>query len=92
MSYVFWWPKIARSPKWDHGHDEESRNSQEVKIDILDDSIWTLEWFRDVSDIYRSTEGLPELPGESNGPTWAIEERGALVEKGPNAKHISPGL
>src|SRR5215216_2661379 len=27
-------------------HDEEYRNGQEVNIDILDDSIWTPEWFR----------------------------------------------
>ena len=46
-----------------------------MKIDILDDYIRTPEWFRGLSDIYRSTEGLPEPPGESNGPTWAIGER-----------------
>ena len=64
-------PKVVRSPGCDHGHDEESRNGLEVQIDILDDSIRTPEWFRSDSDIYRSTEGLPEPPGESNGPTWA---------------------
>ena len=30
-------PKIVRSPGCDHGHDEESRNGRDVKIDILDD-------------------------------------------------------
>ena len=45
--------KIVRSPGCDHGHDEESRNGQEVKIDILDDYVWTPERFRKVSDIYR---------------------------------------
>ena len=34
MSYVFWWPKVIRSPEWDHGHDEESRNGREVNIHI----------------------------------------------------------
>ena len=52
----------------DHGHDEESRNGREVKIDILDEGIRTPERFRDVSDIYRGTEGLPELPGKVMGP------------------------
>ena len=56
-------PKVVRSPGCDHGHDEESRNGREVKIDILDEGIRTTEWFRDVSDIYRRTEGLPEPPG-----------------------------
>ena len=53
------------------GHDEESQNSQGVNIDILEEGIRTPEWFQDVSDIYQSTEGLPEPPGEVlglNGP------------------------
>ena len=32
-------PKVVRSPGYDHGHDEESRNGRDVKIDILDDYI-----------------------------------------------------
>ena len=27
-------PKVVQSPRWDHGHDEESQNGQEVKIHI----------------------------------------------------------
>ena len=27
-------PKVVRSPRWDHGHDEESQNGREVKIHI----------------------------------------------------------
>ena len=61
-------PKVVRSPGCDHGHDEESRNGRDIKIDILDDYIWTPEWFRGLSDIYRSTGGLPEPPGELIGP------------------------
>ena len=61
-------PKVVRSPGYDHGHDEESRNGQDVKIDILDDYVWTWEGFREVSGIYRSTEGLPEPPEELIGP------------------------
>ena len=39
-------PKVVRSPGCDHGHDEESRNGRDVKIDILDDYIRTPEAFR----------------------------------------------
>ena len=48
----------------DHGHDEESRNGRDIKINILDDYVWTPVRFREVSDIYRSTGGLPEPPEE----------------------------
>ena len=34
-------PKVVRSPGCDHGHDEESRNGRDMKIDILDDYIQT---------------------------------------------------
>ena len=68
-------PKIVRSPGCDHGHDEESRNGRDIKIDILDDYVRTPEWFRGVSDTYRSTGGLPEPPGEFNGPRWALVEK-----------------
>ena len=68
-------PKVVRSPGYDHGHAEESRNGRDIKIDILDDYVRTPEWFRGVSNIYRSTEGLPEPPGEFNGPRWAVVEK-----------------
>ena len=38
-------PKVVRSPGYDHGHDEESRNGRDIKIDILDDYIRTSERF-----------------------------------------------
>ena len=28
-------PKVIWSPRYDHGHDEESRNGRDVKIDIF---------------------------------------------------------
>ena len=56
-------PKVVRSPGCDHGHDEESRNGQDMKIDILEGYVWTLESFRMSSGIFRSTGGLPEPPG-----------------------------
>ena len=61
-------PKVVRSPGYDHGHDEESRNGRDIKIDILDDYVWTSEWFRVSSGIYRSTGRLPEPPGS----VWAL--------------------
>ena len=42
----FYVPKVVRSPGCDHGHDEESRNGRDVKIDIVYDYIRTSERFR----------------------------------------------
>ena len=39
-------PKIVRSTGCDHGHDEESRNGRDVKIDILECYIRTPEVFQ----------------------------------------------
>ena len=43
-------PKVFRCPGCDHGHDEESRNGRDIKIDILDDYIRTPEVFRMISE------------------------------------------
>ena len=59
--------KVVRNPRYDHGHDEESRNGRDIKIDILDDYVSLSEGFRVSSDKYRSMGGLPEPPGECNG-------------------------
>ena len=56
-------PKVVRSPGCDHGHDEESRNGRDIKIDILDDYIRTPELFRVISEKTVVPEGLPEPPG-----------------------------
>ena len=61
-------PKMVRSPGCDHGHDEESRNGQEIKIDILDGYIRTPEVFRVISEKTGVPEGLPEPPRGSIGP------------------------
>ena len=60
-------PKVVRSPGYDHGHDEESRNGRDIKIDILEAYVWTSEWFRMSSGIFRSTRRLPEPPREYMG-------------------------
>ena len=69
--YEFLWfdvPKVVRNPEYDHGHDEESQNGRDIKIDILDDYIRTPEVFRVISE----KTGVPECyrnpPGRSNGP------------------------
>ena len=71
-------PKVVRSPVYDHGHDEESQNARDIKIDILDGYIRTLEVFRKVSGKIGVPEGLPEPPGGTNGPhgTWWREREG----------------
>ena len=56
-------PKLVRSPGCDHGHDEESRNGRDIKIDILDDYIRTPDEFRGSPDNCRSAGGLWEPPG-----------------------------
>src|SRR3954471_21229799 len=60
-------PKVVWSPGCDHGHNEESRNGRDIKIDILDGYIRTPELFRVISDKTGVPEGLPEPPGEVMG-------------------------
>ena len=55
-------PKVVRSPEYDHRHDKESRNGRDIKIDILDDYVWTSEVFHASSGIYRSTGGVTGTP------------------------------
>ena len=59
---ILMYPKVVRSPGCDHGHDEESRNGRDIKIDILEVYVWTSEVFRVKSGFYRSTGRLPEPP------------------------------
>ena len=60
--------KVVRSPGCDHGHDQESRNGQDIKIDILDNVIRTSEVFREVSD----KTGVPEGYRNPPGSYWAL--------------------
>ena len=50
-------PKVVRSPGCDHGHDEESRNGRDVKMDILEAYVWISEVFRVKSGFYRNPPG-----------------------------------
>ena len=65
-------PKVVRSPRCDHGHDEEYRNGREVKIHILEGYIRTPEWFRS----FRMSFGVPGVTGTPrevigpHGPKW----------------------
>src|SRR4051794_13372529 len=49
-----------------YGHDEESRNGQDIKIDILEAYVWTSETFRVKSAI------LPEYRGVTGTPRGVI--------------------
>ena len=50
-------PEVVRSLGCDHGHDEESRNGRDIKIDILDGYIRTPEVFRVISEKTGEPEG-----------------------------------
>ena len=69
-------PKFVPSPGCDHGHDEESRNGRDIKIDILEAYVWTSEVFRVKSAFYRSTGRVPEPPGNLMGLNGPSGERG----------------
>ena len=70
-------PKLVRSPGCDHGHDEESRNGRDIKIDILDGYIRTPEVFRVISEKTEEPEGYRNPPGEVMGHMGLSGERGA---------------
>ena len=57
-------PKVVRSLGYDHGHDEESRNGRDIKIDILDGYIRTPEVFRVISEKTEEPEGYRNPPGK----------------------------
>ena len=77
--------KVVRSLGCDHGHDEESRNGRDMKIDILEAYIWISEVFRVKSGFYRSTEGLPEPPGGLMGHSGPLWRTGEVARAGPRA-------
>ena len=82
-------PKVVQSPGCEHGHDKDSRNGQDIKIDILEGYVWTPEWFRMSSGIYQSTGVLPEHPGELmglNGPWWKRGGGGQVEGRAPQAQ------
>ena len=61
------------------------KNVQEVKIDILEGYIRTPEWFREVSDKFRSTGGYwtPPPPGEVMGLSGPLGEREGRTRRCP---------
>ena len=60
-------PKVVWSAGCDHGHDEESRNGRDIKIDILEAYIWISEVFQVKSGFYRSTGGYRTPPPGGGG-------------------------
>ena len=82
-------PKLVRSPGCDHGHDKESRNGRDIKIDILDDYIRTPEGFRRSFGYNRSAGGVTGTPRGVNGPYGLnVEKRKGLP--GQAARPLSP--
>ena len=82
-------PKLVRSPGCDHGHDEESRNGRDIKIDILQAYVWTSEVFRVKSGILPEYRGVTGTPPGVNGPTWAMGEKRKGLP-GQAARPLSP--
>src|SRR3954464_10594169 len=78
-------PKVVRSPGCDHGHDEESRNGRDIKIDILEAYIWISEWFRVKSAFYRSTGGVTGTPRGLMGHMGTKWRRGGAAKGWPRA-------
>ena len=60
-------PKVFRSPGYDHGHDEESRNGRGIKIDVLDDYIRTLIRIRVIRVFFGVPGSYRNSPGEVMG-------------------------
>ena len=61
-------PKLVWSPGCDHGHNEESRNGRDIKIDILYGYIRTPEVFQLILEKTGEPEGYRNPTGRSNGP------------------------
>ena len=76
-------PKVVRSPECDHGHDEESLNGRDMKIDILDDYIRTPEWFGG----YRIYTGVPGGYHNPPGGYWASWAQVVEEERRPRGSH-----
>ena len=76
-------PNVVRSPGCDHGHDEESRNGRDIKIDILDDYIRTSERFR----VIRVFSGVPGSYGNSY---WASLGHTGKERKGQKSGRTPP--
>ena len=82
---VFDVPKVVQSPGCDHGHDEESRNGLDVKIDILEAYVWISKVFRVKSGFFRSTGRLPEPPERLMGLSGPLRRRREAARAGPHA-------
>ena len=61
-------PKVVWSPGYDHGHDKESRNGRDIKIDILDAYVWTSEKVSREFGHIPEYRGVTESPRGVNGP------------------------
>ena len=78
--------KLVWSPGYDHGHNEESQNGRDIKIDILDNYIRTSERFR----VIRVFFGVPESYGNSPGSIWALLGHTGIKEIGQKEGGLRP--
>ena len=87
-------PKIVRSPRCDHRHDEESQNGQDIKIDIFNGYIRTPEVFRVISEKTGVPEGYRNPPGEVMGIMGPSGKRegAARVGRAPPPPLVRIGL
>ena len=71
-------PKLVQSPGCDHGHDEESLNGRDIKIDILDELFGHQRGSEEVSDKieHRGVTGTPRGVNGPHGPK--VEKRKGL--------------
>ena len=73
-----------------HGHDDESQNGRDIKIDILEGNVWTPERFRIGSGIFRSTGELMGLGGrdeEGRAPSGRPASSSPPLYTGEGAPH-----
>ena len=77
-------PKVVRSPRYDHGHDEESRNGRDIMIDILDGYIRTPEG----SGSFQISFGVPGVTGTPFGKLLVL--MGLVVEERKQVKRCPP--
>ena len=76
-------PKVLWSPRWDQGHDKESRNVRDIKIDILEGYIRTSERFRVFRVFFRVRESY-------ENSYWALMGHTGKERKGQKGGRTPP--
>ena len=79
-------PKVVRSPGCDHGHDEESRNGRDIKIDIR----MTMFGHRKGLERVRAYTGVPGGYRNPPGSIWALMGFSGERERGSQGRPRAP--